>query len=211
MHMPFSTYVDDLSGKELEPSLVQQARRDEVQIFKDHDAYFSVHISECHNFTGKQPIRTRWLDVNKGDEAQPEYRSRCVPKETNRGQGDDIFAGTPPIDAKTILFSLAMTDVGGQRAANARGRKKLLFIDVRRAYFHAPAQRPIYVHLPDEFGCPPGHCAKLNISMYGTRDAASNWEMKYPQHLRDQGFRQGLSSPLCVLPRGPRRAARGTW
>ena len=41
-------------------------------------------------------------------------------------------------------------------------------------------------------------CGKLNYSLYGTRDAASNWEEHYTQVLVDLGFTQGLSSP-CVF------------
>jgi len=38
----------------------------------------------------------------------------------------------------------------------------------------------------------------LNYSLYGTRDAASNWEEHYTQVLIDIGFTRGLSSP-CVF------------
>ena len=34
--------------------------------------------------------------------------------------------------------------------------------------------------------------------MYGTQDAASNWEHKYATHLTDNGFLRGKSSP-CVF------------
>ena len=192
------TFVDDLSGKILEPNGVRQARNEEVKLFQEHDAYTFVPLSECLTFTGKKPIATRWVDINKGDETQPKYRSRCVAKEIHRGHGDEMFAGTPPLEANKCLFSLAMTDIAGQRAAKPRGRKKLMFIDVRRAYFHAPVQRPLYVQLPEEFACPDGQCAKMSISMYGTRDAASNWEIRYSQFLRDASFAQGASSP-CVF------------
>ena len=75
---------------------------------------------------------------------------------------------------------------------------KLLFVDMRRAYFYAPVQRPIFVRPPPEAGCPDGYCARLNVSMYGTRDAASNWEHKYAAHLRASGVAQGASAP-CVF------------
>ena len=78
------TYIDDLSGKELEPEGVKKARLEEVEVFKSHNAYSFVPITECHAFTGKQPIATRWVDVNKGDENDPEYRSRCVAKKIHR-------------------------------------------------------------------------------------------------------------------------------
>ena len=59
---------------------------------------------------------------------------------------------------------------------------KLLVVDVSRAYFYAPARRPVYVSLPDE-DFEPALCGRLNVSMYGTQDAAENWEQKYSSHL----------------------------
>ena len=90
-----------------------------------------------------------------------------------------------------------MTDFSQGRAARYKGTQKLLFIDVRRAYFYAPTRRSVYVNLPDE-DSKPGCCARLNVSMYGTRDAANNWEEKYASHLVKCGFVQGKYSP-CVF------------
>ncbi len=39
---------------------------------------------------------------------------------------------------------------------------------------------------------------KLLKSMYGTRDAAPNWEEEYSSTMIEIGFRQGKSSP-CVF------------
>ncbi len=74
---------------------------------------------------------------------------------------------------------------------------KIDFIDVRRAYFHAPALKDVYVELPKEDWA-PGKCGKLNKSMYGTRDAAQNWEEEYTSVLVGIGFRRGKASP-CVF------------
>ena len=40
-----------------------------------------------------------------------------------------------------------------------------------------------------------GECGLLRKSMYGTRDAAQNWEETYTAALKDLGFVVGLSSP----------------
>ena len=42
--------------------------------------------------TGKAPIGVRWVDINKGDKVHPEYRSRLVAKEINKGKRDALFA-----------------------------------------------------------------------------------------------------------------------
>ena len=68
-----------------------------------------------------------------------------------------------------------------------RGGVKIDFIDVKRAYFHARAKLEVYVNLPEEDNT-PGMCGKLLKAMYGTRDAAQNWESEYVEFLNSLGF-----------------------
>ncbi len=51
----------------------------------------------------------------------------------------------PPLEAKNILFSLAVTEGVGYVNGKRRNGKKLDFYDVKRAYFHAIVRRDIYV------------------------------------------------------------------
>ena len=66
-------YVDDVSGQPLIRELVQSARKEEMVKFEQHGVYTKVPISECVAITGKQPIGVKWIDINKGDEASPNY------------------------------------------------------------------------------------------------------------------------------------------
>ena len=104
-----------------------------------------------------------------------------------------MFAATPPLEAKKILFSLAASTDN----QNSTDPMKLLFIDVRRAFFYAKAKRDICVRLPPEDD-EPGMCGKLCKAMYGTRDAPALWENDYSQRLISEGFLQGASTP-CVF------------
>ena len=91
---------------------------------------------------------------------------------------EDLFAATLPLEAIRLLLSFAVTEgVGYQKGKELEGMK-LDFIDVRRAYFQAKARRSVYVKLPEE-DATPGYVGKLLKSMYGTRDAAQNWEAEY--------------------------------
>ena len=140
---------------------------------------------------GKKPIAVRWVDVNKGDDENPNYRSRLVAKEINTGANDDLFAATPPIDALKILLRIA---------AYRRHNTNIFFADAKRAYFNAKATRDIYIQLPPEdpkFGC-QNVCGKLELSMYGTRDAAQNWERELSSKLLLQGFTKGIAPP-CLF------------
>ena len=42
---------------------------------------------------------TRWVDIDKGDEKTPDYRSRLVATEFNNGQEEGLYASTPPLEA----------------------------------------------------------------------------------------------------------------
>ena len=71
-----------------------------------------------------------------------------------------------------------------------------MHIDVSRAYFHAKAQRPVLIRLPaeDRIGTDAGKVGLMKKSMYGTRDAASNWERDWQGHVLKWGFQLGASS-----------------
>ena len=73
---------------------------------------------------------------------------------------------------------------------------KIDFIDVRRAYFHAKACREVYVSLPPE-DWEEGKCGKLQKAMYGTRDAAQNWEYAYVEAMEEIGFKRGMATPCA--------------
>ena len=48
-------------------------------------------------------IKGRWIDVNKGGSANPDYRLRFVNKEVNTGVDSSPYATTPPLEALKLL------------------------------------------------------------------------------------------------------------
>ena len=70
-------------------------------------------------------------------------------------------------------------------------------IDIKRAYLQADVKQDIYVDLPQE-DMAEGMCANLVKAIYGTEDAAQNWELAYRKAHADWGFRVGKASP-CVM------------
>jgi hypothetical protein len=186
------TFYDDMSGDYLPKELVVAARRLEMDFFWQKNVYDKVPIAEAWDRTGKAPIPVKWVDTNKGDSQNPEVRSRLVAKEFNRYKDNELYAATPPLEALRLLISEAATIRRGA------GRRKLLFVDARRAYFNADATRLTYVDLPPE-DAEPGMCGRLNKCMYGTRDAAKRWERTYTDDLVNLGFKQGRASPCCFV------------
>ena len=73
-------------------------------------------------------------------------------------------------------------------------------VDIKRAYFFAPASRRMYNKPPEEDQLPgeEGMLGELKLSLYGTRDAAMNWTKRYTEHLIGIGFKCGLAS-ACNL------------
>eukprot|EP00973_Karenia_brevis_P039756 5487493-Karenia_brevis.AAC.1 len=75
----------------------------------------------------------RWVDTDKGlMKNKHEVRSRMVAKNyKGRDKGrDDLFAEPPPLEAKRLLMSRAMT-----KRVDGRCRK-LMFIDVKKAHLN---------------------------------------------------------------------------
>ena len=110
-----------------------QARREEIKYFREMGVYEKVDISEAWAETGKAPIAVRWVDINKGDTANPKYRSRLVAKEFNTGPLPELYAATPPSECLRLILSLVASGEG----------MGLMYADVSRAYFYAPAARPV--------------------------------------------------------------------
>lgn len=110
---------------------------------------------------------------------------------------DGLFAATPPLEAMNLLLSLAVTCGIGFKEGNKNNWHKLDFIDIGRAYYHAPACREVCVKLPpgDAGG---GMCGLLIKSLPGTRDAAQNWEDMYMEFMHELGFYSGKVTP-CMF------------
>ena len=90
----WETYYDDLSHLPLRSDLVDKARQEEMEVFAKFPVYTKVPLLHAYHFTGKGPIETKWVDVNKSDESEPAYRSRLVAKEIKRKHDEDIVS--PP-------------------------------------------------------------------------------------------------------------------
>ena len=155
-------------------------------------------MEECWKETGQKPIRVRCIDCNKGDAVQPNYRSRLAAKEIKSDSRINLFAATPPLEAKEFLVSIALTEGYGYDRGNRDDGMKLDFINIRKAYFNALARRAAYVDLPTEVS-EPGTCGRLLKLLYGARDAAQIWEVEYDRLMESIGFIRGASTPcVCV-------------
>ena len=100
-------FHENRTGEYLNPELVTKARSEEVEFMAKIGLYQEVDITECLEITGRPPISTRWVDVNKGSTESPNVRCRLVARDFKpKGEKDrsDIFAAMPPLEAKKLLF-----------------------------------------------------------------------------------------------------------
>ena len=84
--------------------LVKEVRRTEMEEVHKRSVYEKIPLKMCYDEAGKAPVGVRWVDINKGDVLNPDYRSRLVAKEIKRDKREDLFAATPPLEANKMLF-----------------------------------------------------------------------------------------------------------
>ena len=93
----------------------------------------------------------RWVDTNKGDNENPEYRSRIVAKDLKTKRDPnmpaiDTFAPMPALEMLKLMLSLASE----WRKSFRGGSLTIMVVDVKRAHWNAAARRVIYIQLPDD-------------------------------------------------------------
>ena len=93
-------------------------------------------------------------------------------------------------------------------------------VDVKRAYFHARSRRLVYIEIPiEDFEPGDEHMVgRLNLILYGTRDAAPNWTREYTEFLQSIWFQvrsgvtlQLLSQTKRALLHSARRRLHNHW
>ena len=73
---------DDLTGMRLDAGKVREARAKEVGYIRDKRVYDKIPRAQALRNKWKV-VQVRWIDINTGDDENPNYRSRLVGKEFN--------------------------------------------------------------------------------------------------------------------------------
>ena len=194
---------DAITGYELDEELVGKARTTELEFVASKEIWELCPEQECWDNTGKPPISVRWVDTNKGDDVNVAIRSRLVAREIRKKGIEAIFAATPPLEALRTVISQAVTHSDPNNRPTGDLRQQLLFIDIKRAYFHAavPDSQLIYVSFPPELQALPeyrGKVGRLRKFLYGTQGAAAGWEDEYAAGHLSMGFTRGEACP-CIF------------
>ena len=95
-------YIDDTGGKLLNNTLVEKARAEYISVIRELGVW-EVVDRPCDEVV----FGTRWVDIDKGDETKPFYRSRLVVQEYKRQADWSFFTATPPLEALRSLLICA--------------------------------------------------------------------------------------------------------
>ena len=77
-------HKDAVTGQPLQWPLVAAARKLELEYFEAKKVWLKRPRAEAFTRTGRPAISVRWIDTNKGDDDNPNYRSRLVAREIRR-------------------------------------------------------------------------------------------------------------------------------
>ena len=131
---PWKKYWDDISGKELNPSLGTAAREEELKVVDEMGVWEVRTLAECLEVTGKKPVKVRWVDVNEATTNHPTSVA-------------ESSLGTSTLTNDQICsLQLHHWNVSGTSSRGVR-RHMIMVQDVKKAFFYAPITRDIYVEL----------------------------------------------------------------
>ena len=68
-------------NEELDSEKVDEARGEEVGFMQGIGVWVKSTNEECWEMTGKAPVTTEWVDINKGRDGEVNVRSRLVARD----------------------------------------------------------------------------------------------------------------------------------
>ena len=111
-------------------------------------------------------------------------------REFNTYKDNSLYASTPPLEALRAIVSHAAT------RTRSGSMRELIVNDISRAYFYAPATISFFVELPaEDTEAMPAEVGRLNVCLYGIRDAAKQRQEALSKHLNELGFVRGNGHP----------------
>ena len=164
-------YWDDRTSEKLDAGRVREARREEIEFMKSIPLYEEVDRQEAWDRTGKAPISTRWVDINRGTAESPDVRCRLVARDFKpKGEKDrwGLFAAMPPLEAKKILLRTAGNQWHDARRRGDGQYMKLLFVDAKKAHLNGVVRDDefVYIELPPE-ACTSGASGVFHTASSG--------------------------------------------
>lgn len=143
---------------------------------------------------GRLAIGCRWVYAVKTDEngAFEKAKARLVAQGFTQRPGMDYFEITSPVakfdSLRTVLAYANQYDL------------EIHGMDVKGAYLNAPLEEEIYMRQPPGFNDGTGRVLRLNLNLYGLKQAGRRWNQKFTRELINLGYHQS-SADECVFIR----------
>jgi len=178
---PHDAVCDSTTGKPLDVRKVKVGRNEELEWMRKMHVWDRVPRHEAAQ-GGHKIVGTRWVYVDKGDQV----RCRLVAQEfAGSEKREDLYAGTPPLSATRYLLS---NTASRGRSYGVPPSRKLMVLDIKRAFLHGQVTRTIHVELPEEESEGGRYVGRLVKTLYGTRDAPVAWQRVVKSDMARLGF-----------------------
>ncbi|KAE9016351.1 Retrovirus-related Pol polyprotein from transposon TNT 1-94 [Phytophthora fragariae] len=168
-----------------------RAMESEMKSLEDHRTWTLVDMP-----SNKKPIGCKWVFRIKRDPNGDivKFKARLVAKGFTMRPGIDYTETFAPVARKESVNTA--TAIAAEEDMEAEN------VDVDTAFLYGDVEEEIYMDQPDGFvdqDNPTKKCL-LGQALYGTKQAARQWNNKLNQHLVAQGFRRSDADP-CVYVR----------
>ncbi|KAI3735961.1 hypothetical protein L6452_15489 [Arctium lappa] len=192
----FSSFLSSLEPKKASEALRDpfwiSAMQDELLQFERNKVWRLIPLPK-----GKTVIGTKWVIINKKDEAGVVMRNkaRLVAKGYCQQEGidyDETFAPVGRIEAIRIFLAYA-----------AHKNFTVYQMDVKSAFLNGILHEEVYVAQPEGFIDPhyPDHVYVLDKALYGLKQAPRAWYETLTKFLLASGFKKGTVDTTLFLKR----------
>ncbi|KAG6617006.1 Retrovirus-related Pol polyprotein from transposon TNT 1-94 [Phytophthora cinnamomi] len=168
-----------------------RAMESEMKSLEDHRTWTLVDMP-----SDKKAIGCKWVFRIKRDPSGKiiKFKARLVAKGFTQRPGVDYTETFAPVARKeSINMVVAIAAEEDMEAEN---------VDVDTAFLYGDVDEELYMDQPDGFedqSNPTKKCLLMQ-ALYGTKQAARQWNSKLNKHLESQGFRRSAADP-CVYVR----------
>jgi len=181
-----STYEQVLQSKHKDEWL--RAMESEIQSLAQHETWTLKDLP-----SDKKAIGCKWVFRIKREPSGKivKHKARLVAKGFTQRPGEDYFETFAPVARKeSINVALALAAEQDLVIEN---------VDVDTAFLYVEVKEEIYMDQPDGFedAQQPNKKCLLRKALYGTKQAAREWNNRLNAHLQEQGFTRSAAD-LCV-------------
>lgn len=141
-----------------------QAVHDELNSMRTNNVWKLVACP-----AGVKPLKSKWVFRLKQNETgqQVRYKARLVVKGFLQRPGidfEDTFAPVAKLSTVRVILAVAVNQAF-----------HLHTMDVKTAFLHGVLKEDLYMEVPQGVKASPGHVCKLQRSLYGLKQAKTQW------------------------------------